>query len=308
MKFVKEIKFSKPPLMFSSWPGMGNVGIIATDYLRKKLEAQVFAEIDMSPFFTPDSIIVKDGIAQLPEMPSSVFHYRYNPDCIVFESNAQNSGKDGILIIKTILEIAQQFNVKRIYTAAAFAQPMSHAAPSQVLCASNNQALLNDLQGHGVIPMPDGYIAGLNGLMLAIAGAREIDAACFLGTIPSYATNISYPKASCAILRTIQNILDIKLDISDLEESAEAMDKQLATIEERIREFFPSAMEKEEEMPDINDEQVPEYIMNRIERLFDVVKKDRSKASELKDELVRWDLFNLYEHRFLDLFKDDENR
>jgi uncharacterized protein len=306
MKFLNQIRFESTPTMFAAWPGMGNVGLIATDYLRRLLDAKVFAEIDMSPFFAPESIIVQNGIAQLPEMPGSIFHYHFDPDLIIFESNAQISGKDGIAIIKTILDIAVQFKVRRIFTAAAYAQPMSHAIGSTVLCSSNNAKLLENLRAYGVVPMPDGQIAGLNGLMLAIAATRDIEAACLLGTIPSYAANIAYPKASLAIMRTIELLLDMIFDLSELETGVEAIDKQLGAIEERIRKFFPTFLEQEEEeIPDIKEDDVPEYIMKRIEQLFEIVKNDKGRAPELKDELVRWNLFELYENRFLDLFKND---
>jgi proteasome assembly chaperone (PAC2) family protein len=310
MKMFDKISFETKPILLAAWPGMGNVGLIAMDYMRRKLETKLFAEIDMSPYFIPDSIIVKDGKAQLPEIPSSVFHYRKNPDVIVFESNAQVGGRDGIAIIKIILDIAKQFGVPRIYTAAAFAQPMSHASDSQVLCACNNDNLLNLLKEHSVVPMPDGYIAGLNGLLLGVASASNIDAACFLGTIPSYASNLSYPKASLEIVKTMAKLLAIEFDMSELKESVDNTDRQLSAIEERIREYFPSVTQKEPEAieVDVNDEEVPKYIMDKIERLFEKVRLDKAKANELKNELVRWNLYDLYEHRFLDLFKDDTNR
>ena len=88
MKVFEDIHFETPPTMFAAWPGMGNVGIIAMDYLRTKLDAKIFAEIDMASFFIPDSIIVKEGIAQLPEIPGAVFYYKQDPSVIMFESNA----------------------------------------------------------------------------------------------------------------------------------------------------------------------------------------------------------------------------
>ena len=94
--------------------------------------------------------------------------------------------------------------------------------------------------------------------------------------------------------------------MGELESSAEEMDQQLASIEERIREFFPNVNKEEDaEMSDLDEEKVPHYVMEKIERLFLESKKDRAAASELKKELDRWNLFELYEDRFLDLFKDD---
>lgn len=307
MKVFEEIQFDSPPVMLAAWPGMGNVGIIAMDYLRTKLDAKVFAEIDMASFFIPDSIIVKEGVAQLPEIPGAVFYYLKDPSVIIFESNAQVGGKDGITIIKTILNVAEQFHVKRIFTAAAFAQPMTHKAPSKVLGACNNASLFKEFKKYHIEAMPDGYIAGQNGLLLGVAASRDIDSCCFLGTIPSFASNLSYPKASLEIVKTFEEILGCTLDHKDIEESILTVEKQLAAIEDRIKEYFPSVMEKDEEMPEVEEEEVPRYIMDKIEKLFEEVKRDKSKASKLKEELDRWKLYELYEHRFLDLFKGKEN-
>jgi proteasome assembly chaperone (PAC2) family protein len=302
MKTLEKISFPAPPIMFAAWPGMGNVGLIATDYLRRKLNAKIFAEIDMSPFFIPDSIIVKDGIAQLPDIPSSIFHYSFNPNVIIFESNAQVGGRDAITIIKTILDLVKEFKVSRIYTAAALVHPMTYQSPSRVLVACSNPAHLEALLKNGVAPMPDGYIAGLNGLLLGVAASHNIESACFLGTMPSYASNMM------EIVKTFRDILGIPLDFSELEASVNEMDQQFAAIEERIRQIFPQSTETDDEMSGIEDEKVPHYIMEKIEKLFEKARNDRGAATELKAELDRWNLYELYENRFLDLFEDDEGK
>ncbi|MBI4974838.1 MAG: hypothetical protein HZC19_03435 [Candidatus Omnitrophica bacterium] len=46
--------------------------------------------------------------------------------------------------------------------------------------------------------------------------------------------------------------------------------------------------------------------MEKIEKLFLEAKQDKKKASVLKRELDRWDLYKLYEDRFLDLFKENQ--
>jgi uncharacterized protein len=292
-------------MLLAAWPGMGNVGLIAMDFLRRRVNAELFAEIDMSPYFIPDSIIVKDGIAQLPEIPSSVFHYSKNPDVIIFESNAQIGGKDGITIIKTILDIARQHKVSRIFTAAALAQPMSYQAASDVLLACSSPSYLDSVKNFGVVPMPDGYIAGLNGLLLGIAASRGIDAACLLATMPSYAANMPYPKAALEVVKVFGKILSLNLDLTELTSSVAAMNQQLAAIEERIKQLFPAEKEQDEEMSQIDEEKVPHYIMEKIEKLFKKAEQNRSAAQELKKELDKWNLFELYEDRFLDLFEDN---
>jgi uncharacterized protein len=308
MRILQKISFDSPPTLLASWPGMGNVGLIAIDYLRRKLDAHPFAEIDMGPFFIPESIVVKDGLAQFPQVPASVFHFSHKPEVIVFESNAQVGGHDGIAIAKAILDVAQQFGARRIYTAAAFCQSMTHRTTSDVLASCTTPELLAEMSRQGITPMPDGYIAGLNGLMLGVANTRSIDAACFLGTIPSYATNLSYPKASLEIVKVFAKVLGAKVDLVELEASVAEMDRQLATIEERIKQIFPSIEEHDEEIRELDEDKVPHHIMERIERLFQVVEKDHARAPELKAELDRWKLFELYEDRFLDIFDNARRR
>ena len=53
-------------------------------------------------------------------------------------------------------------------------------------------------------------------------------------------------------------------------------------------------------------QKVPHYIMERIEELFQKAAKDHSLAPQLKSELDRWNLYELYENRFLDLFEDEK--
>ncbi|HEX2956768.1 MAG TPA: PAC2 family protein [Chitinispirillaceae bacterium] len=305
MQILEQIHFETAPTFLAAWPGMGNVGLITVDYLRQKLDAKPFAEIDMTPFFVPDSIVVKDGIAQMPELPSSTFYYSKSPDLIIFESNAQISGREGISIIKTILDLLSTFSVERIFTFAAFAQAMSHDKPSEVLISSNSQTQLQSLEIHDAHAMPDGFIAGLNGLLLGVAASQGKKATCLLGTIPSYATNLSYPKASLSIVRYVTKMLSFNIDTSELEENVESIDQQFAVIEERIKEFMPSVnKDEDEEINEIEDEKIPHYVMEKIENLFREASADRAKATELKKELDRWKLFELYEDRFLDLFRE----
>ena len=46
--------------------------------------------------------------------------------------------------------------------------------------------------------------------------------------------------------------------------------------------------------------------MAKIEKLFRDARVDRSRAIALKRELDRWDLYKMYEDRFLDLFRDKQ--
>lgn len=309
MNLLHRTHFNTSPLMFAAWTGAGNVGILAVDYLRRHLDAHLFAQIDMSQFIVPESIMVSSGVAHFPETPQSVFYHNHNPDLVIFESNAHAGGNHDIDVIRTILELARELNTPRIYTAAALPRPMSHSAEPQLLYACNNTQLKIELENSGLEPMPDGIISGLNGLILGFAETNGIDAVCLLATIPAYAAGLTYPRAALTIIRNLSSMLGVDIDYSELEADIEAADPMFAEIEEKLKEFFSSGIiepemeEGEEAREEVLSEDVPRYVMDRIERMFQAAGKDRAKAQELKKELDRWGLYNLYENRFLDLFE-----
>ena len=52
---------------------------------------------------------------------------------------------------------------------------------------------------------------------------------------------------------------------------------------------------------------LPQSAREKIEKLFQEVKTNISKAAELKKELDHWNIYKDYEDRFLDLFKKPGN-
>ena len=297
--------------LLAAWPGMGSVGVGALDYLRRNLGAVPFAEVDMSEFFAPEAVVVEKGIAKsFSDLPSHRFYYVEDRDLIIFESEAQIVGLGGVTLMNQVLDFVQDLNVSTIYTSAALAMPIRHSEEVQVLAAANQESLRDELVEHGVEILQEGHISGLNGLLLGAAGLRRIEAACLLATMPLYAQMMPNPKASREIVRVFERILGVEVDMEEINEAAVQMDETMSEIEEKIRTTF-SSMDKEEEVEEefeaLDEEQVPQFVMQKIEQLFLEVQQEHSKdkAAQLKKELDRWNLYGLYEDRFLELFRQD---
>ncbi len=291
--------------MLVAWPGIGNAALGAINYLRRKMEAVPLGEIDTSSFFTPEAVIIDKGLARLPQQAKNLFYFTRNPDLIIFESESQLSGKPARELTARILDLAQELKVRRIYTGAAFPSTMSYREPPQVFGVGNKKSLRDFLAKFRVKMMERGQISGLNGLLLGYAGERDVEAICLLATLPSYALNFPSPKASRAIVEVLGRILDVRIDVRELNLVVEEMDEKMALIEEKIKALFP-AMVKEPGLVNLEREKVPDYVMERIGKLFREARVDRKKAYLLKEELGRWDLYKLYEDKFLDLFKENQ--
>ena len=302
IKYYKKIELIDP-IMIAAWPGMGNVALGTVDYIRKKLKAIRFAEVKTDPLSTLDAVEVADGLAKLPSPPLNTFYYTRDPDIIIFEGEVQLAGKGGIELLNKVLDVAALFKASRIYTAAAFPLPVTYHDAAEVYGVANKEALRDILTKAGVKLMEGGHISGLNGLMLSFAAKRGIEAICLLATLPQYAINLPNPKASQAIIEVLSHILNRRIDLNELNGYAREMYEKMAVVEDKVKDVFTI---EEAHGPHHHDKKIPEYITEKIEKLFLEARQDRKKAALLKKELDRWDLYKSYEDRFLDLFKNNQ--
>ncbi len=260
-----------------------------------------FAQIAMSEFYTPEEVGVEEGIVFLPPPPHYTFFFHPELNVVVFEGEVQFSGKTGKKLVAEILDFAQEIQVKEIYTGASFPVPMSHRDKSVVYGVANQKGMRDRLLQYGIKIMEAGNISGLNGLLIGYAQEREIPAACLLATIPVYAINFPNPRAWKALNEAFQRILATRINFEELDLLIKEMDAQFQMMEDKMRELFEMKGEAEEEV--VEKDKIPYHIFEKIERLFQEAKIDKSKAYELKRELDKWGLFEKYEDRFLDLFK-----
>lgn len=317
MKIFKNIKFETNPILIASWAGMGKVGLIAADYLRRKINAQPIAEIDMAHYFTPEAVFVSKGIINIPQIPAAKIYFAEKPDILIFESDMQISGKDTLSVAKSIMLFAEEMGVKQVFTMAAFPQNISHKDENKIFGAFTDKTLSLEFEKFGVKSMMDGYVAGLNGILLGIAKSRSIDGGCLLGTIPFFAANMNYPKTSLKIIELLEDMLNIDIDKTEINEKIAASDAQFLMIEEQIRKFPQNIIRQEhaeinpldeiwnERENENYQETVPQIITDKIERLFTDAQNDKKRAVTLKKELDRWNVYEQYEDRFLKLFKLD---
>lgn len=304
IKYLKNIDL-KDPVLIAGWPGMGNVALGVVEFLRAKLKPVKIAEIKIDPMLALDAVMVENGIAKFPAAPKNTFYAVKNPDLIVFEGEVQLPGQTGLVLLERVLDVAVKLKVKMIYTGAAFPMPVSYKEAPTVYGAVNKKTIVSLFDRYGIQPMEGGHISGLNGLLLGFAHERGIDAACLLATMPQYAIGLPNPKAAAAILETLAKIVGFRLRLDDLAAYIKDMDEKMAIIEEKVKDVL--ALEDGEAAKNAPaDKKVPGLIMEKIEKLFRDAKLDRSRAVFLKKELDRWDLYKLYEDRFLDLFRDKQ--
>ncbi|RLC65088.1 MAG: hypothetical protein DRI01_01985 [Chloroflexi bacterium] len=257
------------PILVASWPGIGNIGIIAVDTLRGMLGAEEFGEIEPWDFFYPRRVLIKNGILEYLEFPSSKFYFKRaaGKDIIFFIGEEQPTegnriyaeGKKAYHMANLVINVAEKFKCRKIYTSGAAVSLIHHTMKPRVWAVPNserliqeirryeNAVLMSDIEGRG----KQGNITGLNGLLLGVAKKRGFEAICLMGEIPVYLQGLplSYPKASKSVLEVLTRSLKIEVNLDKLDE----LDQR---VQRRIEEFY---------------QQIPLAIREQLDRLRHVV-------------------------------------
>jgi uncharacterized protein (TIGR00162 family) len=230
----KEPKLYNPCLL-AAWPGVANVALEATTYLKDKLRAEEFAEIDAQSFFEVTGVYVEKNLVQPPRLPENKFYYwkrrGKDGDVIIFLGEAQPSAKNREFA-NMILDVAERFGVKVVYTCAAALIAHFPEEP-RVWAAATDTELLEQMEKQGLVLKGDFFIAGMNGLLLSMAKERDVKGICLLGETPRYLSEMRNPTASQAVLKVLTKLLKVEIDMTEMDNLAAQSRKQ---IEELIKE------------------------------------------------------------------------
>jgi uncharacterized protein len=267
IKFYQEPQLERP-ILTASWPGIGNIGIIAVDTLRGVLGAEELGEIEPWDFFYPKRVLIRKGILEHIEFPSSKFYFKRmdGKDMIFFIGEEQPTeqgtmyaeGKKAYRMANLVLDVAEKFRCRRVYTSGAAVSLVHHTTRPRVWAVPNSERLIPEIRQYGnTIIMSDiegrgghGNITGLNGLLLGVAKKRGFEAICLMGEIPVYLQGLplSYPRASKSVLEVLTQGLGIEANLDSLDE----LDQK---VQRKIEEFY---------------QQIPLEIRGQLDRLKQV--------------------------------------
>ena len=237
----------KKPVLIEGLPGLGMVGRIATRYLIKQLKAKKLAEL-YSPHFPYYVLVNKKGSVRLLR---GEFHFWKNEtgenDLIILTGDHQAQTIEGQYdVASCILDFAEKYAVKMAVTIGGYRKE-AEETPKVVAVSTNPKLLNRALQAEAVTSPAGNPIVGTAGLLLGLARFRKIDALCLLGETCGYLRD---PRAAKSVLRVLQKILDLKVDLSGLEgeikKSNEIVEK-MREIEERREAYAQKIRQMEEE-------------------------------------------------------------
>jgi len=239
---LKKVKLKKP-VMIEGLPGVGNVGKLVAEHIIHELNAEKIIEI-YSWHFPPQVLVNNDGTVRLCKNEFYAWKSE-KQDLLLLSGDQQSVTNEGhYLLAETMLDIAQQYEVSRIYTLGGYG--IGHLVERQkVLGAANEAELVEEMKRYGVEfreEEPGGSIVGASGLLLGLGKLRGIPAVCLLGLTSGYLVD---PKSAQAVLEILCRALDLEIDMQALKDRAEEMGKVVERLKEMEQAQIPRRREEE---------------------------------------------------------------
>jgi len=223
----------KDPVLIAGLPGLGMVGRITARYLAKQLNAKPFAKL-YSPHFPYYVLVNQKGSVRLLHCLFSFWKDKTGKHDLVFltgDSQAQTI-EGQYDVADSILDFAEKYGVKTVITIGGYRKEAEEKP--KVVAVSTDSALLSKALKAEAIASPSGNpIVGTAGLLLGLAKFRKMNALCLLGETRGYLPD---PKAAKGILTVLQNILEIKIDLSDINKEIEKAKKIIERMKKIAKE------------------------------------------------------------------------
>jgi predicted ATP-grasp superfamily ATP-dependent carboligase len=170
-----------------------------------------------------------------------------------------------------LFDLARDLGVRTIVSLGALLADVPHTRPVPVSGSSSNE----DLQGaHGLDKPTLQGPTGINGVLQEMARHEEIDLVSFWAAVPHYVAQAPCPKATLALIRRIEDVLDLTIPLGDLPEEARAWETgvdELAAEDSEVAEYVRTLEEAKDtaELPEASGEAIArefERYLRRHER------------------------------------------
>lgn len=218
---------------FEGWNDAAEAASAALEYLQETWDAPRLAAIDPEEFYdfteTRPTVRLAEGGRRELDWPDTEFFYHVDParsrDLILL------AGVEPQLHWRTysrvILDVAIDFGVSSFVTLGALLAEVPHARPSRVTVSATDEALRRRLGSAGARGSRYEGPTGILSVLQDVCSRAGIAGASLWGHAPHYLSASPNPQVTLGILRRLDGLLDLHLDLHELSDEAEAFVAQV---------------------------------------------------------------------------------
>jgi predicted ATP-grasp superfamily ATP-dependent carboligase len=244
---------------FAGWNDAGDSASGAVAFLASALTAKRFARVDSQEFY--DFQANRPGI-RLKE--GRVEEIRW-PSVEIYEAMAPRATRDLVLVqgaepslrwrafSSHLVDLAEALGVQVIVTLGAFLGDVAHSRPVDMSGFASDPALVARL---GISPSSYEGPTGILGVLHGACQEAAVPSASLWAAVPHYVAAASNPKATLALVRRVEDLVGVSVDVSELERAAGDYERQV-TLAVQSEPEIQAFVERLEEEADAEAERSP---------------------------------------------------
>jgi uncharacterized protein (TIGR00162 family) len=217
------------PIFIEGLAGIGHIGRNVVSYIAEHTDAEQVGEI-YSHHFPPFAMVKDDKTVET--IKNKIYQLKRDgeQDIVLLEGNAQASTPEGHHeVAERIMEIVEEVEASQIVTVGGYGKGDVVEEP-QVFGVTTDQASQEKYEEMGVTFDHDvGQIVGVSGLLLGMGEERGYSGVCVLGETPGFL--LSDPKSTEEVLNVVEEMVNLDLDYSELEEKVKESQDVLKKIQ-----------------------------------------------------------------------------
>ena len=215
---------------FQGWNDAGDAASSAVSFLASSLTASRFARVDPEEFydFQANRPCICFGENERREIKW--------PTVEIFEATAPRAPRDLVLVqgvepsmrwrsfSANIVDLAEALGVQIVVSLGALLGDVPHTRPVSMSGHASDAALLERL---GIQPSTYEGPTGIIGVLHTACADAGIPSASLWAAVPHYVAAASNPKAALALLRRVESLVGVSVDVTELETAAADYERQV---------------------------------------------------------------------------------
>jgi predicted ATP-grasp superfamily ATP-dependent carboligase len=245
---------------FQGWNDAGDAASGAVSFLASALDARRFARIDSEEFydFQANRPCIRFDESQTREIAW--------PTVEIFEATAPRAPRDLVLVqgvepsmrwrafTSHLVDLAEALGVQLVVTLGALLGDVPHTRPVAMSGHASDAALLERL---GIPASSYEGPTGIVGVLHTACAQAGLPSASLWAGVPHYVAAAANPKAALALLRRVEVLIGVSVDVSELESSAADYERQVG-LAVRSDPDIQAFVERLEQAADTEEQSAPD--------------------------------------------------
>ena len=272
----EDLVLRRPVLLaaFEGWNDAGDAATSAVEHLEDAWDAKAVAAIDPDDYYdfqvNRPMVQLVDGLTRKITWPTTRVSVCSPPgadrDVVLVRGVEPNMRWRGFC--RELVEICRQLEVEMVVTLGALLADSPHTRPVPVSGTASDPSTAADL---GLEASRYEGPTGIVGVFQDACTQSGMRAVSFWAAVPHYVATPPCPKATIALLRRVEDLLDIPVPLEDLPERARAWERQvdeLAAEDTEVAEYIASLEQREPEtdLPEASGEAIAKEFERYLRR------------------------------------------